>query len=35
MVERFSKDLSEVPGLKSRGFQVKDEWMTTVLYAKL
>ena len=30
----FSKDFSEVRGLRSRGFQLKVEWMTTVLCAE-
>ena len=32
---RFSKDFSEVGGLRSRGFQLDVEWMTTVLCAEL
>ena len=32
---RFSKDFSEVGGLRSRGFQLQVEWMTTVLCAEL
>ena len=32
---RFSKDFSEVRGLRSRGFQLWVEWMTTVLCAEL
>ena len=35
VMERFSKDFSEVRGLRSRGFQFQVEWMTTVLYAEL
>ena len=35
VVERFSKDFSEVRGLKSRGFQLQVEWMTTALCAEL
>ena len=34
VVGRFSKDFSEVRGLRSRGFQ-PFEWMTTVLCAEL
>ena len=30
VVGRFSKDFSEVHGLRSRGFQLQFEWMTTV-----
>ena len=32
---RFSKDFSEVRGLRNRGFQLQVEWMTTVLCAEL
>ena len=35
LMERFSKDFSEVRALRSRGFQVQVEWMTTVLCAEL
>ena len=35
VVGRFSKDLSEVRGLRSRQFQLQVEWMTTVLCAEL
>ena len=35
MMGRFSKDFSEVGGLRSRGFQLQVEWMTTVLCAEL
>ena len=35
VVGRFSKDFSEVRGLRSRGFQLQVEWMTTVLCAQL
>ena len=35
VVGRFSEDFSEVRGLRSRGFQLYVEWMTTVLYAEL
>ena len=31
VVGRFSKDFSEVRGLRSRGFQLQVEWKTTVL----
>ena len=31
VVGRFSKDFSELPGLRSRGFQLQVKWMTTVL----
>ena len=34
-VGRFSKDFLEVRGLRSRGFQLQVEWMTTVLCAEL
>ena len=34
VVGRFSKDFSEVRGLRSRGFQLQVEWMTTVLCAE-
>ena len=32
---RFFKDFTEVRGLRSRGFQLQVEWMTTVLCAEL
>ena len=32
---RFSKDFSEVHGLRSRGFKFQDEWMATILCAEL
>ena len=35
LVRRFSEDFSEVRGLRSRGFQLRVEWMTTVLCAEL
>ena len=35
VVGRFSTDFLEVRGLRSRGFQLQVEWMTTVLYAEL
>ena len=35
LVGKFSKDFSEVLGLRSRGFQLQVEWMTTVLSAEL
>ena len=35
VVERFSEDFSEVRGLRSRGFQLQIEWMTTILSAEL
>ena len=35
MVGRFSKDFSEVCGLRSQGFQLQVEWMTTVLCMEL
>ena len=35
VVGRFSKDFSEVRGLRSQGFQLQVEWMTTVLRAEL
>ena len=35
VVRRFSKDFSEVRGLRSRGFQLQVECMTTVLCADL
>ena len=35
VVGRFSKDFLEVRGLRSRGFQLQVEWVTTVLYAEL
>ena len=35
VVERFSKDFSKVRGMRSRGFQLQGEWMTTVLCAEL
>ena len=35
VVGRFSKDFWEVHGLRSRGFQLQVEWMTTVLCAEL
>ena len=35
VVGRFSKDFSEVRGLKSLGFQLQVEWMTTVLCAEV
>ena len=34
-VGRFSKDFSEVRGLRSRGCQLQVEWMTTVLCTEL
>ena len=34
-VGRFSKDFSEVRGLRSRGFQLQVKKMATVLYAEL
>ena len=35
VVGRFSKDFSEIRGLRSRGFQLQVEWMTTVLCVEL
>ena len=35
VVRRFSKDFSEVRGLRSQGFQLQVEWMTTVLCVEL
>ena len=35
VVGRFSKDFSEVRGLRSREFQVQVEWMTTVMCVEL
>ena len=35
VVGRFSKDFFEVRRLRSRGFQLKVEWMATVLCAEL
>ena len=35
VVGSFSKDFSGVCGLRSRGFHLQVEWMTTVLCAKL
>ena len=35
VVGRFSKDFSEVRGLRSREFQLQVEWMTTVLREEL
>ena len=35
LVGRFSKNFSEVRGLRSRGFQLQAEWMATVLCAEL
>ena len=35
VVERFSKDFSEVRGSRSRGFQLQVEWMITVMCAEL
>ena len=35
VVGKCSKDFSEVRGLRSRGFQLYVEWMTTVLCAEL
>ena len=35
VVGRFSKDFSEVRGLRSRGIQLQVEWMTTVLCVEL
>ena len=35
VVGRFSKDFSEVLALRSRGFQLHVEWMTTVPCAEL
>ena len=35
VVGRFSKDFSEVRGLRSHGFQLQVAWMTTVLCAEL
>ena len=35
VVAIFSKDFSEVRGLRSPGFQLQVEWMTTVLCAEL
>ena len=35
VVERFSNDFSEVRGLRSRGFQLSVEWMTTVVCTEL
>ena len=35
VVGKFSKDTSEVRGLRSLGFQLQVEWMTTVLCTEL
>ena len=35
VVGGFSKDCSKVRGLRSQGFQLQVEWMTTVLCAEL
>ena len=35
VVGRFSKDFSEVRGLRSQRFQLQVEWMTKVLWAEL
>ena len=35
VVGRFSKDFSEVRGLRSRGFQLQVEWKATVLCVEL
>ena len=35
VVGSISKDFSEVRGLRSRGFQLQVEWMTTVLCTDL
>ena len=35
VMARFSKDFSEVRGLRSRALQLQVEWMTTVLCAEL